>query len=163
MVENPCKAVDKPEAPEEDQDIRFLDQTDLDALLAATGVGRGRRKLQTLERAVRVRRLRDADEMPWKKIAATIGIAESTAIYLYRIEPDEAAIADDLGRVERVMYLTAAMTGMRQAERAGAPLDGRGLGRSPRARAAQLRARQVRHPKVQALVSQHPACRSGRA
>ena len=116
VVENPCKAVDKPEAPEEDQDIRFLDQTELDALLAATAAARGRRMPKTLERAARVRRLRDRDETPWKKIAATMGIAESTAIYLYRVDPDEAVVTDDLSRVERVMYLTAAMTGMRQAE-----------------------------------------------
>ena len=106
----------KPEAAEEDQDIRFLDQTEPDALLAATGVGRGRHKPATLARAARVRQLRDVDQSPWKTIAATMGIAESTAIYPHRIEPDVPAIADDIARVERVMYLTAAMTGMRQAE-----------------------------------------------
>ena len=36
VVANPCKAVEKPEVVDEDQDIRFLDQAELDALLAAT-------------------------------------------------------------------------------------------------------------------------------
>jgi integrase len=58
---NPCKLVDKPERLDADADVRFLDQSELDALLVAV--------------------------------------------------PD-----DDLGRVERVMYLAAAMTGMRQGE-----------------------------------------------
>jgi integrase len=61
MTTNPCKLVDKPEKADADADVRFLDQTELDALLAAT--------------------------------------------------PD-----DDLGRVEKVMYLAAAMTGTRQGE-----------------------------------------------
>jgi integrase len=58
---NPCKLVDKPRDEEVDPDIRFLDQAELDALIAAV--------------------------------------------------PD-----DHLGPVERAMYLTAAMTGMRQGE-----------------------------------------------
>lgn len=58
---NPCKLVEKPTQEQEDADIRFLDQSELDALLNAV--------------------------------------------------PD-----DELGRVERVMYLAAAMTGMRQGE-----------------------------------------------
>jgi integrase len=58
---NPVKLVEKPKNRDEDPDIRFLDQTELDALLGA---------------------VRD----------------------------------DDLGRVERVMYMSAAMTGMRQGE-----------------------------------------------
>ena len=54
--------------------------------------------------------------MSWKAIAAEVGTAESTAIYLYRVEPDEQEPDDALGRVERALYLTAAMTGMRQGE-----------------------------------------------
>jgi len=33
-------------------------------------------------------------KLPWKQVAATIGVAESTAIYLYRCEPDAASNAD---------------------------------------------------------------------
>jgi len=58
---NPCKLVDRPSQQRTDPDVHFLDQTEIDALVAAV--------------------------------------------------PD-----DDLGRVERVMYLAAAMTGMRQGE-----------------------------------------------
>jgi integrase len=116
VIENPCKAVENPEVPDEDQDIRFLDQTELDALLAATASPHGRRKPRTAERARRVRTLRDGSGVSWKSIAATLGIAESAAIYLYRLDLDEAATADPLSLVERVLYLTAAMTGMRQGE-----------------------------------------------
>jgi integrase len=115
-VANPCKGVEKPEVADEDQDIRFLDQAELDALLAATGGPRSRRKPGTAERVKRVRRLRDGDRMPWKRIGAELGIAESTAIYLYGLDLDDTGPADPLSEVERVMYLTAAMTGMRQGE-----------------------------------------------
>jgi len=61
VTANPCKLAAKPRAKNADADIHFLDQAELDALVAAV--------------------------------------------------PD-----DDLGRVERVMYVAAAMTGMRQGE-----------------------------------------------
>ncbi len=80
VLENPCKAVDKPDVPDQDQDIRFLDQAELDALLAATASPRSRRKPSTAERVRRVRWLRDRDRTSWKTIAAMLGIAESTAI-----------------------------------------------------------------------------------
>jgi nucleotide-binding universal stress UspA family protein len=114
--ENPCKLVEKPDPEDTDKDIRFLDQAELDALVDAAGV-RYRHGPKMLERAARVRTLRDVEKLPWKKIAAAIGTAESTAIYLYRCEPDAMSVSDaDLRRVERVLYLTAAMTGLRQGE-----------------------------------------------
>jgi integrase len=116
VIANPCKSVEKPEVTDEDQDIRFLDQAELDALLAVTGGPRSRRKPGTAERVRRVRRLRDGDRMAWKRIGAELGIAESTAIYLYGLDLDDAGPADLLSEVERVLYLTAAMTGMRQGE-----------------------------------------------
>jgi integrase len=58
---NPCKLVEKPKPRDVDPDVRFLDQAELDAVLAAVP-------------------------------------------------------ADDVGRVERVLYLAAAMSGMRQGE-----------------------------------------------
>lgn len=112
--ENPCKLVEKPDPEDTDKDIRYLDQAELDALVDAAGV-RYRHGLKTLERAARVRSLRNVEKLPWKKIAAALGTAESTAIYLYRCEPDAMSVSDaDLRRVERVLYLTAAMTGLRQ-------------------------------------------------
>jgi integrase len=116
VVANPCKAVEKPEASGEDQDIRFLEQVELGALLAATAGPRNRRKVGTAERVTRVRRLRDEQKLPWKQIAAELGIAESTAIYLYSLDLSESGPRDPLSEVERVLYLTAAMTGMRQGE-----------------------------------------------
>jgi integrase len=116
VVENPCRTAEKPAAADTDQDIRFLDQAELDALIAAAVNPHGRRKAGTAERAERATELRDEQGMSWKAIAAELGTAESTAIYLYRLEPNEQAPDDALGRVERALYLTAAMTGMRQGE-----------------------------------------------
>ena len=114
--ENPCRLAEKPEPDGVDRDIRFLDAAELEALLEAAGI-RYRHNPETLQRAARVRTLRDGQKLPWKQVAATIGVAESTAIYLYRCEPDAASGADaDMRRVERAMYLTAAMTGLRQGE-----------------------------------------------
>jgi integrase len=111
---NPCKLVDKPQAPDEDAEIHFLDQDELDAVLAAAG-DQGRHKPETMERAARVRDLRDNDRHEWKTIATIMRISPATAIYLYRCEDEEAsdgALAD----IERVLYLIAAMTGLRQGE-----------------------------------------------
>jgi integrase len=113
---NPCDAVEKPEIANEDQDVRFLDRGELDALLAATIEPRSRRKPATAERSRRVRRLRDVDEMSWKQIAIELGIAQSTAVYLYRSDLEAAGLDDPLSSVDRALYLTAAMTGMRQGE-----------------------------------------------
>jgi integrase len=114
--ENPCRLAEKPEPDGVDRDIRFLDAAELEALLEAASI-RYRHNPETLQRAARVRTLRDVQKLPWKQVAATIGAAESTAIYLYRCEPDAASEADaDMRRVERAMYLTAAMTGLRQGE-----------------------------------------------
>ena len=112
---NPCKEVERPRAAEDDGEIRFLDQEELDALLCAAGAARSRHTPRTLERAARVRQLRDLEAREWKQIAAALGIAPSTALYLYRCDP-HAVLEDDLARVERVLYLTAAMTGLRQGE-----------------------------------------------
>jgi len=53
---------------------------------------------------------------PCKAAAAELGVAESTAIYLYGLDLDETGPADPLSLVEPVLYLMAAMTGMRQGE-----------------------------------------------
>jgi integrase len=111
---NPCDEVEKPDRSGADQEIRFLDQAELDALLRATQAERSPHKPATIECAAKVRQLRDVDGLPWKQIAA-VGCAESTAIYLYRCDP-ELRLEDDLARAERVLYLTAAMSGLRQGE-----------------------------------------------
>ena len=40
----------------------------------------------------RVRRLRNGEGMPWKRIGAELGIAESTAICLYSVDLEEVAV-----------------------------------------------------------------------
>jgi integrase len=112
---NPCDEVEKPGRANQDEEIRFLGQAELGALLRATQAERSPHKPATIERATKVRQLRDVDGLPWKQIAAHVGCAESTAIYLYRCDP-ELRLEDDLARVERVLYLTAAMSGLRQGE-----------------------------------------------
>jgi integrase len=112
---NPCKEVEAPERPDRDQEIHFLEQAELDALIRATGAPRSRHTPATLERAARVRVLRDVEQLGWNEIAAKLGCAPSTAVYLYGCDP-ELVLEDDLARVERVLYLTAAMTGIRQGE-----------------------------------------------
>jgi integrase len=112
---NPCDEVERPDRAVQDQEIHFLDQAELDALLRAVAVERSPHKPATIERAARARHLRDVDRLQWKEVAAQLGCAESTAVYFYRCDP-ELKLDDDLARVERVLYLTAAMTGLRQGE-----------------------------------------------
>jgi integrase len=83
------------------------------ARVRATGARRAEHTPKTIERASRIRAMRDIEKRSWKQIARALGVAESTAIYLYRCHP-EAILEDDLARVERVLYLTAAMSGLRQ-------------------------------------------------
>jgi len=111
---NPCKEVEKPASPDDDdQEIRFLDQAELDALLS--GPPPCRHSKRTLERAVRARALRDQQKLEWKEIAAQLGCSPATAIYLYRATAD-VALDEDLWRVDLALYLTAAMAGLRQGE-----------------------------------------------
>ena len=57
---------------------------------------------------------------------------------------------DELGAIERALYLCAAMTGLRQGELIGAALARRRLDRPPRARRRELHARRVRLPRSRA-------------
>lgn len=109
---NPCKLVDKPASvADDDMEIRFLDQAELDALLAVQAPRRHSKR--TLERATTARALRDQERRQWKDIGETLGCSPATAIYLYRATA-EAAADEDLSRVDQAMYLTAAMSGLRQ-------------------------------------------------
>lgn len=111
---NPCKLVDKPASvADDDMEIRFLDQAELDALLAVQAPRRHSKR--TLERATTARALRDQERRQWKDIGETLGCSPATAIYLYRATA-EAAADEDLSRVDQAMYLTAAMSGLRQGE-----------------------------------------------
>ena len=116
---NPCRGVDKPASPEDDDtEIHFLDQAELDALLDAASASVCRHKPATLARAAQARTLRDVERLEWQAVGERLGCSAATAIYLYRATPD-AVLESDLARVDRALYLTAAMTGLRQGELLG--------------------------------------------
>jgi integrase len=116
---NPCRAVDKPASPEDDDtEIRFLDQAELDALLDGTTTPVCRHTPATLARAAQARTLRDVERLEWQHVGDRLGCSAATAVYLYRATP-EAVLEDDLARVDRALYLSAAMTGLRQGELLG--------------------------------------------
>ena len=56
--------------------------------------------------------------MTWKQVGAGFGVSAATAMYLSRATP-AAVLDDDLARLERLLYLIAAMTGLRQGELLG--------------------------------------------
>src|SRR6202012_1234954 len=56
--------------------------------------------------------------LQWKAVGERLGCSAATALYLYRATTD-AVLEDDLARVDRALYLTAAMTGLRQGELLG--------------------------------------------
>ena len=111
---NRCRLVDKPASvADDDMEIRFLGQAELDALLAVQAPRRHSKR--TLERAATARALRDQERLQWKEIGEILGCSPATAIYVYRATA-EAATDEDLSRVDQAMYLAAAMTGLRQGE-----------------------------------------------
>jgi integrase len=112
---NPCREVEKPASDDANEEIRFLDQGELDALLADRGPCR--HSAATLERGARARALR-AQDMTWKQVGATLDVSAATAMYLSRATP-AALLDDDLAPLERLLYLVAAMTGLRQGELLG--------------------------------------------
>jgi integrase len=116
---NPCRTVDKPASPEEDDtEIRFLEQAELDALLDAATTPACKHSPATLARAAQARTLREVERLEWQQVGERLGCSAATAVYLYRATP-EAVLEDDLARVDRALYLTAAMTGLRQGELLG--------------------------------------------
>jgi integrase len=115
---NPCREVEKPASASEDAaELRFLEQGELEALLAAAAEGRCRHSSATLERGARARSLR-AQNKTWQQVGDELGVTAATAFYLSRATP-HAVLADELARIDRVLYLVAAMTGLRQAELLG--------------------------------------------
>ncbi len=116
---NPCRTVDKPASPEDDDtEIRFLDHGELDALLTAATVPVCRHTPATLARAAQARALRDIEQLEWQQVGRRLECSAATAMSLYHATPD-AVLHDDLARVDRALYLTAAMTGLRQGELLG--------------------------------------------
>lgn len=91
---------------------RALDVDELLDLLEAAGeLDSSRRRASTLERAAAVRALRDEHRLPWNKVAARLGVAPATAVYLYRAQADRAQIG-----VRRAIIATLALAGPRVTE-----------------------------------------------
>jgi integrase len=91
---------------------RYLEADELlDVLDAALAIDQ-RSSPETLELAETVRRLREIERLTWKKIAARIGRAESTAIWLSRQRPSGR-------RGRRAAIAALALSGLRSQEVAG--------------------------------------------
>jgi integrase len=91
---------------------RYLEADELlDVLDAALAIDQ-RSSPETLELAQTVRQLRDVERLPWKEIAARIGRAESTAIWLSRQRAGGR-------RGRRAAIATLGLSGLRAHEVAG--------------------------------------------
>jgi integrase len=113
---NPVKLVDRPHDAAKSAEIQFLTIPQLEELLrvGAELVDRSVHHPRSLERAVRIRELR-AQGLEWKTIGIAIGVSPATAIYLSKCSADDIE-RDQLAIVDRVLWVTAAMTGLRQGE-----------------------------------------------
>ena len=108
---------------------------------------RTRRRPATVRRARQVRRLRDVERCRESGSLPT-GDRRVNGDLPLRLDLERSAPADPLSRVERVMYLTAAMTGHAPGRAVRAALARRRLAGASRPRAAQLRPRRVRDAQV---------------
>lgn len=92
----------------------FLEADELESLIEASGhLDRLRWEDGKEELASEIRRLRDRKKWAWRKIAATVEVAESTAIYLYR------RLNDPPGQttlVRRAIVATLGCAGLRNTE-----------------------------------------------
>ncbi len=114
---NPCREVEKPASASEDAaELRFLEQGELEALLAAAAEGPCRHSSATLERGAR--RDRSGRRTRRGSRSLTSSASPRPRRCTSRATPD-AVLEDELARVDPVLYLVAAMTGLRQAEMLG--------------------------------------------
>ena len=136
-------------------------QTELEELIQPAN-GPSRHHRATLERAARVRSLRDATRCRGRRSRTRLASPSPRRSTYTAAGRSDLHRRRSARRVDRTMYLTAAMTGMRQGEL----LALRWMDVDWPARqdpgAAQLRARSVRHAEVQALLTERPAGRPGR-
>jgi integrase len=88
----------------------------LSLLEAADDLDRERHTPVTLERAETIRTLRDELRMPWKQIAGRVGVAPTTAMYLYRCEPASGPLACG---PRRAVIATLGLAGLRVTELCG--------------------------------------------
>jgi hypothetical protein len=92
----------------------FLEADELESLIEAAGdLDRLRWKEGNEDVALEIRRLRDRKKWAWKKIAHTLEVAESTAIYLYRRLDDPPG---QTTLVRRAMVATLGCAGLRNTE-----------------------------------------------
>jgi integrase len=94
----------------------ILEPDELESLIDAAGDLR-RRAATTPERVRRVRELRDVSRLAWRQIASELGIASSTAVYLYR----QAPAGVDRGR--RALVATLGCAGLRASEAAALNIE----------------------------------------
>ncbi|MGH3265713.1 MAG: tyrosine-type recombinase/integrase, partial [Trebonia sp.] len=90
-----------------------LDVDEFLSLIEAADQIDNRHRPQTIERADEVRLLRDRSGLPWKTIAARIGVAETTAIYLYGCRSN---VDGPTSGVRRAIVATLGLAGPRVGE-----------------------------------------------
>jgi integrase len=113
-TENPCRTAEKPRRTE-DTETHFLDAVELEALLSAAG-GRLKHTPESIARHEAIVTLRD-ERVPWSSICERLSIKSGVAHYLKGIDPK--AVSDDeidFAAIDPLLYLTAAMTGLRRGE-----------------------------------------------
>lgn len=114
ITRNPARGQRTREPSERRPPGGALDVDELLSMLeAATQLDNDRHKATTMEKAARVRDLRDGARLEWKSIAAQIGVAPTTAIYLYGCHDDAP---DPTFGVRRAIIATLALAGPRVTE-----------------------------------------------
>jgi integrase len=113
VAENPSRLVEKPESDNSDPDIRFLTLDELEALLRAIPEHHPKGKL-SWEQVCAIR----ASSASNVKLGREFGVSDSLVSRIRRglIWTDEASTENVYAPVDRVLILTAAMTGSRQGE-----------------------------------------------
>jgi integrase len=89
-----------------------LEASEFLALLSAADELDRRHAPRTVARATQVRALRDEHGIAWKEIAARVGVAPSTAFYLYGCETDP----DSRAGPRRAIIAALGLTGLRVGE-----------------------------------------------
>lgn len=117
---NPCVGVTRPVDDEKLDEIRFLEDEELEALLRATA-DTHRHHERTRRRIRRMHELR-SEGLTWKQVAGELGVSEPTVHYYRKLDPDELdPEREAMAQVDRTLYLVAALIGLRQGELLGLP------------------------------------------
>jgi len=113
VAENPCRLVDKPETEDSDPDIKFLTLDELEAVLRAIPNHHAKGKL-TWEQVCAIR----GSSASHLALSRRLGVSDSlvSRIRSGLIWTNEASTENIYADLDRVLILTAAMTGGRQGE-----------------------------------------------